>query len=153
VARFNPLRALRFNPEHVRLGGVLAPPYDVISAAQRDELYGRDLRNIVRIDYGVDYPDDTSGVSDRYTRAAAHLASWEQLGILERDPAPAFYVSTHESVHPDGGTRVRRGIFGRVPALPWDRSELRPHERTLRAPKETVSRCSAPRACRRARFS
>jgi len=135
MARFNPLRALRFNPEHVRLGGVLAPPYDVISAARRDELYGRDLRNIVRVDYGVEYQDDTAGVNDRYTRAVAHLASWLQLGILERDPDPAFYVSTHEFAHPGGGTRVRRGVFGRVPARPWDRSELRPHERTLRAPK------------------
>src|SRR5947208_2522636 len=31
-----PLRALRYNPEFVELGDVVAPPYDVISAADRD---------------------------------------------------------------------------------------------------------------------
>jgi len=136
VARLDPLRALRYNPAHVKLGGVLAPPYDVISPGQRDDLYGRDLRNIVRIDFGVAYPEDVAGASDRYTRAAAHLAAWLRLDILVRDPAPAFYATTHEFIHPDGSVRRRRGLFGRALALPWDRSELRPHERTLRAPKE-----------------
>ena len=45
MARVRPFRGIRYNPELVRLGGVLAPPYDVIDDAQRDALYGRDLRN------------------------------------------------------------------------------------------------------------
>ena len=53
----SPFEGTRYNPEHVKLGGVLAPPYDVISDGQRDELYGRDLRNIVRIDYGMRLPE------------------------------------------------------------------------------------------------
>ena len=61
MATVQPFAGTRYNPEHVKLGGVLAPPYDVISDAQREELYGRDLRNIVRVDYGVAYPDDVDG--------------------------------------------------------------------------------------------
>ena len=62
MADVRPLRGIRFNPDVVHLGGVLAPPYDVIDDAQREELYGRDLRNIVRVDYGQDLPDDRPGV-------------------------------------------------------------------------------------------
>jgi uncharacterized protein (DUF1015 family) len=131
-----PFRGLRYNPEHVRLGGVLAPPYDVISDAQRDALYGRDLRNVVRIDFGAEYPDDVPGRQDRYTRAAHFLTSWLELGVLVREPSPVLYVHDHEFLLPSGETRHRRGILGIVPAEAWERGALLPHERTLRAPKE-----------------
>jgi len=136
VAHISPFRGIRYNPELVRLGGVLAPPYDVIDDAQRDALYGRDLRNIVRVDFGVTNPDDVPGSRDRYTRAAAFLTSWLELGILVREAEPAIYVASHEFTHPDGDIRRRRGVLTIVPAVPWERSDLRPHERTMRAPKE-----------------
>jgi len=136
VARISPFRGIRFNPALVRLGGVLSPPYDVIDSAHRDALYGRDLRNIVRVDYGISHADDVPGTRDPYTRAAAFLTSWLDLGILVREAEPTIYVAAHEFTHPDGGLRTRRGILAIVPALPWERSDLRPHERTLREPKE-----------------
>ena len=136
MAWLRPLRGVRYNPEHVSLGGALAPPYDVISPAQREELYGRDLRNVVRVDFGLPYPDDVAERSDVYTRAAAHLRSWLELGILVRDEHPGLYLVVHEFVAPDGTSQRRLGLVGRVPALPWERSEVRPHELTLRGPKE-----------------
>ena len=135
MATVQPFAGTRFNPEHVKLGGVLAPPYDVISDAQRDELYGRDLRNIVRIDYGERFPDDVDGVDDRYTRAASFLKSWLDLGVLVRDDAPSFYVVDHHFPHPGGGERRRRGVLATVPATAWERSDLRPHELTMSGPK------------------
>src|SRR5579862_9164479 len=135
MAEVQPFAGTRFNPEHVKLGGVLAPPYDVITAAQRDELYGRDLRNIVRIDYGITYPGDAPGVDDQYTRAASFLASWLDLGILVRDSPAGFYVVDHFFQHPEGGELRRRGVLATVGARPWESSDLRPHERTLRGPK------------------
>ncbi len=135
MADLRPLRAVHYNPELVKLGGVLSPPYDVIDDAQQETLYGRNMRNIVRVELGLEYDDDVSGERDRYTRARDHLESWLQLSVLVRDPQPAFYVSAQEFLSPSGGTSTRRGVFGRIPALPWDRSPLRPHERTLSAPK------------------
>jgi uncharacterized protein (DUF1015 family) len=135
MADVRPLTGIRFNPEMTQLGGVLAPPYDVISDEQREELYGRDLRNIVRIDYGKDMPGDVPG-ADRYSRAADHLRSWLTLEVLRRDAEPAFYVSEHQFSMPDGSEHVRRGLLARVRAAPWETSDLRPHERTLRGPKE-----------------
>ncbi|MBJ7594563.1 MAG: DUF1015 domain-containing protein [Candidatus Dormibacteraeota bacterium] len=136
MADVRPLRGIHFNPDLVHLGGVLAPPYDVIDDAQREELYGRDLRNIVRIDFGRQLPGDEPGVSDRYTRAAEHLAAWLSIGVLVRDPEPSFYVTEHRFPAPDGSDRVRRGLIARVRATAWEDSDLRPHEHTLRGPKE-----------------
>ena len=135
MADVRPLRGIRFNPDVVRLGGVLAPPYDVIDSAQQDALYARDLRNIVRVDFGQELLGDGAG-NDRYTRAAAHLASWLELGVLVRDPVPSFYVTEHRFTAPDGSDQVRRGVIARVRATTWDASDLRPHEHTLRGPKE-----------------
>jgi uncharacterized protein (DUF1015 family) len=136
MADVRPLRGIRFNPDVVHLGGVLAPPYDVIDDVQRDGLYGRDLRNIVRVDFGKELPEDRPGSSDRYTRAADHLQSWLGLGVLILDTAASFYVSEHRFTGPDGSSQVRRGLIARVRATAWERSDLRPHEHTLRGPKE-----------------
>jgi uncharacterized protein (DUF1015 family) len=136
VAHLRPLRAVRYDPQVVDFGSVLAPPYDVINATQQDELYSRDLRNVVRIDFGAELVHDVAGSDDRYTRARGHLESWLSLGILRRDERPALYVTDHEFLGADGERHVRRGIFGRVPARPWAESEVLPHERTMRGPKE-----------------
>jgi uncharacterized protein (DUF1015 family) len=146
MAEVQPFRGTRYNPEHVKLGGVLAPPFDVITAHQRDELYGRDMRNIVRIDYGLTYPGDVEGLDDQYTRAAAFLESWLELGILVRDDPAGFYVVDHVFQHPEGGERRRRGVLATVGARPWESSDLRPHERTLHGPK--VDRLALTRATR-----
>jgi uncharacterized protein (DUF1015 family) len=131
-----PLRAVRYDPARVDLGAVLAPPYDVISEAQREGLYARDPHNVVRVDFARDEPGDEAGVSDRYTRAAAVLRARLDAGILIRDPRPALYVADHEFVAAGGERRTRRGIYVRTPALPWDEAAVLPHERTLRGPKE-----------------
>jgi uncharacterized protein (DUF1015 family) len=146
MATVQPFNGTRYNPEHVKLGGVLAPPYDVISDAKRDELYGRDLRNIVRIDYGERYPDDLGGVRDTYTRASSFLRSWHELGVLVRDDPPGYYVVDHLFSHPDGTERRRRGLLGTVAATDWEHSDLRPHERTLSGPK--LDRLALMRATR-----
>jgi uncharacterized protein (DUF1015 family) len=136
LAQLRPLHGVRFDTSIVNLGSALAPPYDVISATQQEELYARDLRNIVRIDYGAELPGDVADKDDRYTRARGHLESWLRLGVLRRDGAPALYVTDHEFLGADGHRHVRRGIFGRVPARRWEESEVLPHERTLRGPKQ-----------------
>lgn len=136
MARLRPLRGVRYDPAAVDFGSVLAPPYDVISAQQQQDLYARDLRNVVRIDYGADLPGDVPDKDDRYTRARGHLQSWLNLDILRRDETPAIYVVDHEFQGADGRRHVRRGILGRVPAKRWEESEVLPHERTMRGPKE-----------------
>jgi uncharacterized protein (DUF1015 family) len=146
MATVQPFEGTRYNPEHVKLGGVLAPPYDVISDEQRDALYGRDLRNIVRIDYGLRFPNDTDGVDDTYTRAASFLESWLDLGVLVRDQPPGYYVVDHHFPDATGVQHRRRGLLATVAATSWEHSDLRPHERTLRGPK--LDRLALMRATR-----
>jgi uncharacterized protein (DUF1015 family) len=136
LASIQPLRGLYYNNDVVKFGRVLAPPYDVIDDAEQEALYGRALRNIVRIDFGEDYEGDIPGSNDRYTRAYEHLHSWVNLGVLKRDEQPSMYLHEHSFIGSDGVARVRRGIFCRVLAKPWEQSEVRPHERTHRGPKE-----------------
>jgi uncharacterized protein (DUF1015 family) len=136
MAVVRPLRALRYDTAQVDLGRCLAPPYDVITDAERQELYSQDLRNIVRVDYGEDFRDDEPGSRDRYTRAQGHLAQWLQLGVVRQDQRAAVYVYDHGFRTLDGRTHTRRGLFFRVRALPWEMSDVLPHEVTMRGPKE-----------------
>lgn len=118
------------------LATVVAPPYDVISAAEHAQLLARDSRNVVRLDLPEDLPGDPA--DERYRRAARTLTAWRSDGTLRRDPRPALYP--YEQTYRIPGTdRVasRRGIFARVVLEPFGAaSGIRPHERTLAEPRE-----------------
>src|SRR2546426_12829874 len=88
VAEIAPLRALRYADQSEPLGDLLCPPYDVISDAERDRLYGLSPYNFVRVEHPK--PD-----GDPYARAAADLAAWCQRGAMKRDSSPALYVHDH----------------------------------------------------------
>ena len=108
---------------------MVAPPYDVIDAAQRAELQARSEFNIV----GVDLP---VGGEDRYDRAAALLADWEREGVLVRDETPALWTLEQDYTGPDGRARTRTGFFARVRVEDYGAGRIRPHERTHPGPKE-----------------
>ena len=56
-----PFRAIRYAPQ-IDLDAVIAPPYDVLSDADRDALAARDEHNIVHVDV-------PRGGDDRYVDA------------------------------------------------------------------------------------
>jgi len=130
MAEIQPLRALRYDPE--RTGGlqdVVAPPYDVIDAAQRAELEARSPYNIVRIDL-------PQGGEDRYERAAAQLEDWRAEGVMVSDDQPALWTLAQDYTGPDGGRRTRQGFFARVRVQQYGAGRIRPHERTHPGPRE-----------------
>ncbi len=130
MAEIEPLRALRYDPARSgELQDVVAPPYDVIDAAQRVELEARSLYNVVR----VDLPE---GEEDRYQRAAALMGSWREEGVLVLDQAPAFWTLAQDYTGPDGRRRTRQGFFARVRIEDYGAGRIRPHERTHPGPKE-----------------
>lgn len=131
-------RALRYNPDAVPdLARVVAPPYDVISAAQRAILAARDPRNVVAIDLPVDLSGATDP-DDKYRAAARTFASWRSDGTLSKDPRPALYV--YEQAYTPPGSEVRRtqrGFYARVKLEAFGPgSGILPHERTLSGPRE-----------------
>ena len=131
-----PFRALRYDPATIADPGlVVAPPYDVIDAAEESRLLARHPANVVRLDK----PDDQAGdePDDRYRRAARTLAGWRSDGTLHKDPHPSIYV--YEQAYLVPGTdvsRTQRGFFARLRLQAFDEGAVLPHERTMSGPKE-----------------
>ncbi len=130
-------RALRYDPASVPdLSLVVAPPYDVVDAAERERLVARDPANVVRLDLPAEEPGDAP--DDRYRRTARILAAWRSDGTLHKDPHPSIYV--YEQAYRVPGTdvtRTQRGFFARIRLEPYGPdSGVLPHEHTMSAPRE-----------------
>ncbi len=110
------------------LSARIAPPYDVIDAAGREQLVARDPYNIVQLIL-------PAGNKDRYAKAAKALAAWRAKEILARDPEPAMYVVQQEFPLPDGTLRVRTGVIGGLLAEAYSCGRVKPHEHTHAEPK------------------
>jgi uncharacterized protein (DUF1015 family) len=137
VPEIRAFRALRYNPEVVPdLSRVIAPPYDVISPARREELAARDPRNVVAIDLPVDA--GSADPDEKYRQAARTFVGWRSDGTLRKDRQPSLYVYEQEYTVPGTSLRrVQRGFHGRLglEAFGPDGGVL-PHERTMAGPKE-----------------
>jgi uncharacterized protein (DUF1015 family) len=132
MADVRPLTALHYNLAAVpSLSDVVAPPYDVIDRARREELVARSPFNVVELDLPVS-PDDT----DPYQHAAETLEEWTLQGILSADREPALWALTQEYEGPDGARHTRRGVLCRVRVTAYGPGLVRPHERTQPGPKE-----------------
>ena len=136
MADIAPLTPLRYDLSRLPggLGAVVAPPYDVISSAERAALAARDPHNVVRLIL-------PEGEGDaKYGRAAELLARWRDDGALVRDSEPSFYRHDQTFVPPGaapGSPRIRRrGFLALVRLVPFSERIVLPHERTLSGPKE-----------------
>ncbi|HEX9275022.1 MAG TPA: DUF1015 domain-containing protein [Casimicrobiaceae bacterium] len=116
-----------------RLSVLIAPPYDVIDAAERARYSGVDRDNIVHVMLPEAPPGGPDG--DRYRVAAERLAAWRRSGVLRRDPQPVVYVLAQDFTLPTGERCTRRGVFAAVAAEGYEPRRVRPHERTHAGPK------------------
>jgi uncharacterized protein (DUF1015 family) len=114
-----PLRALRYDASRFPLAEVVAPPYDVISAADREALLRRNDHNVVRLE-----------LPDSAQEAARLLHRWRGEGVLTRDREPALWWHEQRYTGPDGVDRIRAGFFAAVRLSPYEEGRVRPHERT-----------------------
>ncbi len=135
MAKVYPFRAYRYNPAHAPFERVLTQPYDKISAAMQEKYYAADPHNLITVEKGRVYPDD-SPQNNVYTRAAAALDSWIHNGILAQDPAPSFYSYTQEFTLPGAEEhRTRRGFIGAGKLEDYSAGIIFRHEQTLSGPK------------------
>jgi uncharacterized protein (DUF1015 family) len=126
MADLQPLRTLRYEPAAVgSLADVIAPPYDVIDDAMREELAARSPYNVVHVD-----------LPRSYDEAAATLREWRANGVLVQEDDPAVWVLRQDYSAPDGARRTRTGFFARVRVDEYGPGRIRPHERTHPGPKE-----------------
>jgi len=129
MVRIAPFRGVFYNQKKVRdLSKVIAPPYDVISKEDQEKLYKKSPYNFVRL--------DLSQEPDAYNTAAELLREWQAQGIFERDQTPAIYFSSHRFKLKSGEQKQRHGFFALTQLHDPSSGEIRPHEKTLEAPKE-----------------
>jgi uncharacterized protein (DUF1015 family) len=126
VAVVRPFRALRYDQAVAGpLDQLVAPPYDVIDPAQREELLGRSPYNVVHLT-----------LPDSEDEAAASLAEWREQGALVLDDEPSCWWLEQEYVGPDGVARRREGFVAALQVEPYENRVILPHERTHAGPKE-----------------
>lgn len=132
-------RGLRYNPARIPdLSDVLAPPYDVIDAAEQERLYQVSAYNIVRLILGKSSPTDTPQNS-WHARAARDFTAWRSEQILREDQTPALYLIAH-TFDAGGETRCRLGCIALLELLQDLQRVVYRHEATLDAPKQDRAR-------------
>lgn len=120
MARFRPFRAVRYSPSRVgAMDAVVAPPYDVISPAERDALYDASPFNCTRLILNKESHD----------AAAEQYRAWQAEGVLQRDGMPAFYLYTQD--FEAGGPRRRMGVLGALALEPYSTGVVLRHENTF----------------------
>ena len=135
LADVQPFRGIRYNPEQSDdLSRLLCPPYDVISPELQRRLHESSPHNAIRLELGLDAPDD-SDESNRYTRAAALLDEWLDSGVLGLEDRAAFYLLREEFPH-RGGRMQRHSLIARVRLEEMNAGVILPHEFTSPAPKK-----------------
>ncbi len=129
MVRIAPFRALCYSQKKIKdLSKVIAPPYDVISKDEQEKLYKKSPYNFVRL--------DLSQEPDSYSAVAALLSEWQSQGFLARDENPAIYFLSHRFKLKSGEQKLRNGFFALAELQDPTAGDIRPHEKTLDAPKE-----------------
>ncbi len=139
MAHIIPFKGILYNKEKIRdMKDVVAPPYDVISPAEQEELYKRHENNVVRLILGKESNSDTPD-SNRYTKARDSFDSWQRDSILIKDAFPSIYVYSQEYHlgETEGFEKKRRlGFIALSKLEDFGEGKIHPHENTLAKPKE-----------------
>ena len=136
---FEPFHALRYAAA-VRggdLAPLIAPPYDVLSDADVDELQAGAAENITVVDV-------PRGGADRYEQAAATLTDWIERGVLVRDESPSLTIYRLRFTDDSGRERDIVGVLGGLEVVDEGEGGVLPHERTTK--KASTDRLDLTRA-------
>ncbi|HEY3770709.1 MAG TPA: DUF1015 domain-containing protein, partial [Candidatus Angelobacter sp.] len=135
MAEIIPFKALRYDPDQVKLEDVLTQPYDKITPEMQTKYYERSLHNLVRIILGKSGETDTEAFSV-YTRAKEYFNDWRSAGILKQDAEPGLYAYSQTFAIP--GTRdlsERRGLIALGRIHDYSDHVVFRHEQTLSKPR------------------
>jgi uncharacterized protein (DUF1015 family) len=139
-----PLQGLRYTAAAgPSLADLVTPPYDIIDSQAQKVYYQRSPYNIIRLEYGKTYPNDTPE-HNRYTMAAAAFNEWQEKGILAPEKQPAIYLYKQE-FKINNQRYIRTGFICKVKLEPYAKGEILPHEETLPLPKN--DRMALIKAC------
>ena len=129
MAKVYPFSGLRYNTEKVSLFDVVAPPYDIISPEIQDALYNKSEYNIVRADFGKEFPEDNDTVN-KYTRSGELFEKWLKEDIIKAEDTPCFYI--YEQVFSSNNSKYSlKGLYSLVQLCDFKENIVLPHEETL----------------------
>lgn len=145
MAVLRPFLGLRYQDAAGTLDQLIAPPYDVLTPAEREDFAARSPRNVVHLTLPEASADDRSKYI-RYARSAARLAEWRREGVVAKDAAPAFYLLTQRYPMPHYGENfVRTSVVALLKLQPYG-SGIRPHEKiAIRAREDRLRLLEATR--------
>ena len=138
MPRFEPFYALRYT-DNGNLGVYCAPPYDVLSDHDRQQLAAQSAHNIVHIDLPIADPP-----SDAYANASHLLQSWIMDGVLQRDEQPSLTLYRTSFTDATGKNRNIVGVIGALEVVDEGAGGVLPHEQTT--PKAKTDRLDLTRA-------
>jgi uncharacterized protein (DUF1015 family) len=125
MADVKPFRALRYDAGQAGpLEDLVAPPYDVIGPAEREQYLARSPYNVVHLT-----------LPDSEEEAGRSLRSWRENGVLTTEER-SFWALSQDYVGPDGVARTRTGVVVSLQIEPYESGTVLPHERTHCGPKE-----------------
>lgn len=136
MATIRPFSGLRFAESAGSLADITAPPYDVISPEQREELAAKSPYNAVRLTLPETEEGDRSKFV-KYARSASRLEEWRRNGTLALDEKPSLYRYTQTFTVP-GTDQVfeRTKLVTLIKVEPYSNGVVLPHERTFPKHKE-----------------
>jgi uncharacterized protein (DUF1015 family) len=125
LAEIKPFRALRYDERRAGpLEELVAPPYDVIGAEDREQYLAKSPYNVVHLT-----------LPESEAEAGKLFREWRGEGILAADEA-GFWALAQDYTGPDGVARTRTGLVGSLKVEPYETKTVLPHEKTHRGPKE-----------------
>jgi len=126
-----PFAGLRPVPE--RAADVVAPPYDVLNADEaRQRAAGRPFSFLHISKAEIDLPEGTDPYDPAvYAKAAENLKKMCDAGVLQRDPAPCYYVYRLTM-----GEHAQTGLVAAASVADYDTNRIRKHEFTRPAKED-----------------
>ena len=123
----------RFTPEGSDdISNFIAPPYDVLTADDKQALLDNCENNVVGVDLPY-VPPKRVGPDEVYAKAAAKIKEWQASGLLSQDDAACIYV--YEQTYSWAGkSYTRRAMLCGVRATEFG-VDVIPHEHTFAGPK------------------
>jgi uncharacterized protein (DUF1015 family) len=136
MAEIRPFRGLRYTAPAGSLASLVAPPYDVITPAERIAFGAQSPYNITHLTLPEGKIDDRSKFI-KYARASALLSEWRRENVLAADEVASLYRYTQQFVLGAENQRfTRTSLLCLIKLEPFSNGVVLPHEHTFPSHKE-----------------